>query len=103
MNEKRIEQVLEIEKKAQGILDAATREAEQLPARAETEARDIIERARSQAQAEAQEMLAKAQAQEESAAIMSKAELKNREIEQQATKNLDRAVAYILERVIGKA
>jgi vacuolar-type H+-ATPase subunit H len=103
MNEKRIEQVLEIEKKAQGILDAATRDAEQLPAQAETEAREIIERARSEAQAEAQELLAKAQAQEETAAILSKAEQKNREIEQQATKNLDKSVAYILERVIGKA
>jgi vacuolar-type H+-ATPase subunit H len=103
MNEKRIEQVLEIEKKAQGILDAATRDAEQLPARAETEAREIIERARSEAQAEAQELLAKAQAQEETAAILSKADQKNREIEQQATKNLDKSVAYILERVIGKA
>ncbi|HTP03147.1 MAG TPA: hypothetical protein VMJ64_17350 [Anaerolineales bacterium] len=103
MNEKRIEQVLEIEKKAQGILDAATREAEQLPARAETEAREIIERARTQAQDEAQQMLNRAQSQDETAAILSKAEQKNREIEQQAMKNMDKAVAYILDRLIGKA
>jgi len=103
MNEKRIEQVLEIEKKAQGILDAATREAEQLPARAETEAREIIERARTQAQDEAQQMLSRAQSQDETAAILSKAEQKNREIEQQAMKNMDKAVAYILDRLIGKA
>ena len=102
MNEKRIEQVLEIEKKAQGILDAATHEAEQLPARAEQEAREMIEQARSQAQEEARQMLAKAQAEEETAAILSKADQKNREIEQQAMKNLDKAVAYVLERVIGR-
>jgi vacuolar-type H+-ATPase subunit H len=102
MNEKRIEQVLEIEKKAQGILDAATREAEQVPARAEQEAREMIERGRSQAQEEASQMIAKAKAEEETAAILSKTEQKNRETEQQAMKNLDKAVAYILERLIGR-
>ncbi len=103
MNEKRIEQVLEIEKQAQGILDAATREAEQVPARAEQEAQQIIERARTQAQEEARQMLDKAQAEEETAGIISKAEDKNRETEKLATKNMDKAVAFILERVIGKA
>ena len=102
MNEKRIEQVLEIERQAQGILDAATHEAEQLPARAEQEAREILERARSQAQDEARQMLAKAQAQEETAAILSQAEEKNRETEKLAMKNLDKAVAYILQRLIGR-
>ncbi len=103
MNEKRIEQVLEIERQAQGILDAATRDAEQLPAQAEQEARQIIERARSQAQEEARQMLAKAQAEQETQTILSKADDKNREIEKLAMKNMDRAVAFILERVIGKA
>jgi len=102
MNEKRIEQVLEIERQAQGILDAATHEAEQLPARAEQEAREILERARSQAQDEARQMLAKAQAEEETAAILSQAEEKNRETEKLAMKNLDKAVAYILQRLIGR-
>ncbi len=103
MNEKRIEQVLEIEKQAQDILNAATREAEQIPAQAEQEARDIVERARSQAQEEANQMLGKAQAGEETAAILSKADEKNRETEKRAMQNMDKAVAYILERVIGKA
>ncbi len=103
MNEKRIEQVLEIEKQAQGILDAATRDAEQVPARAEQEAQQIVERARTQAQEEARQMLEKAQAEEETASIISKAEDKNRETEKLATKNMDKAVAFILERVIGKA
>ncbi len=102
MNEKRIEQVLEIEKQAQEILDAAQRDAEQLPARAEQEARDLLERARSQAQEEARQMIEKAQAAEETARILSKADDKNREIEKTAMKNMDKAVAYILERVIGR-
>ncbi len=103
MNEKRIEQVLEIEKQAQDILNAATREAEQIPAQAEQEARDIVERARSQAQEEANQMLGKAQAEDETAGILSKADEKNRETEKRAMQNMDKAIAYILERVIGKA
>ncbi len=103
MNEKRIEQVLEIEKQAQDILNAATREAEQIPAQAEQEAREIVERARSQAQEEANQMLGKAQAEDETAAILSKADEKNRETEKRAMQNMDKAIAYILERVIGKA
>ncbi len=103
MNEKRIEQVLEIEKQAQQILDAATHDAEQVPARAEQEAREMVERARSQAQDEARQMLEKAQSQEQTADILSKAEEKNREVEKRAMQNLDKAVAYVLDRVIGKA
>ena len=55
MNEKRIEQVLEIEKQAQAILDAATREADQLPARAEQEAQAMIAQVRADAEAEARQ------------------------------------------------
>jgi vacuolar-type H+-ATPase subunit H len=102
MNEKRIEQVLEIERQAQGILDAATQEADQLPARAEQEARELIDRSRSQAQEEARQMVEKARAQDETAAILSQADEKNRESEKLASSNLDKAVAFVLERVIGK-
>ncbi len=102
MNEKRIEQVLEIERQAQGILDAATQEADQLPAKAEQEAREIVDRARSQAQEEARQMVEKAQAQDETAAILAKVDEKNRDTEKLASKNMDKAVAFVLERVIGK-
>ena len=102
MNEKRIEQVLEIERQAQGVLDAATHEAEQLPAKAEQEAREIIERARSQAQEEASQMVEKAQAEQETSAIITQADEKNRETEKLATRNLDKAVAFVLDRVVGK-
>lgn len=102
MNEKRIEQILEIEKQAQGVLDAASHEADQLPAKAEQEAREIIERARSQAQDEARRLVEKAQAEEETSAILSQADEKNRESEKLATKNIDKAVAFVLDRVIGK-
>ena len=103
MNEKRIEQVLEIEKQAEDILNAATREAEQVPARAEQEAQQMVEQARTESLEEARKMLEKAQAQQETASILSQADEKNREIEKLAMKNLDKAVTFVLERVIGKA
>jgi vacuolar-type H+-ATPase subunit H len=102
MNEKRIEQILGIEKQAQEIIDAATREAEQLPAKAEQEAQKLIEKSRASAQAEARQLLNKAKAEDDAAGIVSKAEEKNRAVEKSAMTNLDKAVAYVLERVIGK-
>jgi V/A-type H+/Na+-transporting ATPase subunit G/H len=102
MNEKRIEQVLEIERQAQGVLDAATHDADQLPAKAEQEARELVERARSQAQEEARQMVEKARAEQETSAILTQADEKNRETEKLATTNMDKAVAFVLDRVIGK-
>jgi len=67
LNEERVRQILEIEKQAQDIHDAAVREAEQLPIQAEKEARAIIEKARIEAQEEARRLIANAQAQELSA------------------------------------
>ena len=103
MNEKHIHQVLDIEKRAQEIHDAALKEAQQLPAVAEQEAEALIEKAKAEAQQKAREMVSKVQADEESARILSEAEEKNRQFEVLATKNFDRAVNYVLERVIGRA
>ncbi|HSA99428.1 MAG TPA: hypothetical protein VLE49_02175 [Anaerolineales bacterium] len=103
MNEKHIHQVLDIEKRAQEIHDAALKEAQQLPAVAEQEAEALIEKARAEAQQKAREIVSKVQADEESARILSEAEEKNRQFEALATKNFDRAVNYVLERVIGRA
>jgi len=102
MNEKRIEQVLEIERQAQDILNAATSEAEQIPARAEREGQRLLERARAEAHEEARKMLEQAKAEQETAGILSNAEEQNREIEKLAMKNLDKAVAFVLQRVIGQ-
>jgi len=102
MNENRIQQVLEIEKKAQQILDSAKHDAERLPILADQEAQQMIEKARVEAQEEARQMILKAQSDTETARILSDAEEKTREMEKQATKNFDRAVAFVLERVVGK-
>jgi vacuolar-type H+-ATPase subunit H len=102
MNEKRIQQVLEIEKQAQQILDSAIKDAEQLPVIAEKEAQELIEKARSEAKVEASQIVAKARSEAETSRIISEAEEKTHKIENLAMKNFDRAVAFVLERVIGK-
>jgi regulator of protease activity HflC (stomatin/prohibitin superfamily) len=96
VNEKHIQQVIEIEKRAQEIHEAAMKEAQQLPVIAEQEAQ-------AEAEQEAREMVSKVQADEEGARILSEVEEKNRQFETVAMSNLDRAVEYVLERVIGRA
>jgi len=103
VNEKYIQQVLDIEKRAQEIQDAAMKEAQQLPVTAEQEAQALIEQARAEAQQKAREMVSQVKADEESARILSEVEEKNRQFEALAMKNLERAVDYVLERVIGRA
>lgn len=102
MNENRIRQVLEIEKRAQESYDAALREAQQLPTLAEQEAQQILNKTRTEAQEEAREIAAKAKAGDEAASILTEAEEKNRQLEDVAMSNFDRAVNYILDRVTGK-
>ena len=102
MNEKHIQQVIAIENQAQEIHDAATREAQQLPVTAEQEAQALIESARTEAEQKAREIVSEVKADEESARILSEAEEKNRQLESLAINNLDRAVSYVLDRVIGR-
>jgi hypothetical protein len=102
MNENRIQQVLEIEKQAQEIHEKANREGQQLPILAEQEGQAVIANVRAKAEEEARAIIAKAQAEEETARILSQAEKKNRESEALAMSNFDRAVAFVLERVITK-
>jgi len=102
MNENRIQQVLEIEKQAQGIHDLAVQDAQQLPVTAEQEAQAILEKARAEAREEAQRLIGRAQAEEETARILTQAEEKNRQNEAMAMSNFDRAVTYILDRVVNR-
>lgn len=103
MNEKHIQQVLDIEKQAEEIHESAVKEAQQLPVLAEQEAQTLIEKAQAEAQQKAREMLSQVKADEENARILSEAEEKSKQFEALAMSNLDRAVNYVLERVIGRA
>ena len=102
MNEKHIQQVLEIEKQAQEILDGAVKEAQQLPVQAEQEAQALVEKAKVDAQQEARDMVNKVKADEGGAQILSEAKEKNRQFEALAMSNFDRAVAYVIDRVVGE-
>ncbi len=103
MNEKRIEQVLDIEKQAQDILNEATREAEQLPARAEQEGQALIAQARADAEAEARKIVDAAQSEDRVNEILAGMTKTSSDAEAKAKANFDKAVTYVLERVIGKA
>ena len=103
MNEKSIQQVLEIEKRAQEVFEKAKREAQELPVLAEQEAQAMIAKAKEEAQEGARKLIAQAQSESEATGILSEVERKNTEFEGQAKANMDKAVAYVLERVIGRA
>lgn len=102
MNEKRIQQVLEIEKKAEEIRAKAAAEAEQIPVRAEQEGQDLIDKARASAEEEARQLVTKAKAEQESAGILADTTEQLHRTETTAKVNFDRAVAYVLSRVVGK-
>ncbi len=102
MNEKRIEQVMQIEGRAQEILDSAKQEAARLPLEAEREAQDIMLQVRTEAKAAAAQMVAGAAAEDEKTRILADAEKRIHESEQLAEKNLDKAVKYVLARVLGR-
>jgi hypothetical protein len=102
LNEKRIQQVLELEKEANALRDEKISEAAQLPVKAEKEAQTFLEKTRVDAAQEARRLLEKAEAKEESAEILSLVEEKIRHTEAHAKSNFNRAVTYVLARVIGR-
>lgn len=103
MDDKHIQQVLKIEEQAQEIHEAAVKDAQQLPVIVEQDAQALIENAKVEAQQKAREIVSDVQADDESARILSEVEEKNKQFEALAMSNFDRAVNYVLERVIGRA
>jgi vacuolar-type H+-ATPase subunit H len=102
MNDQNIQEVLKLEKKARSVYDAAVREAEQLPVQVEQESQAFIEKARTEAQNEARELISKAEAKEEAGRILAEAEEKGKQMEAAAKKNFDKAVAYVLKQVVNR-
>jgi len=102
MDEKRIQEVLQIEKQAQEIYEAALREAEQLPLLASQESQSLIEKTRIEAEAEAHRLVANAEAKEECARILADAEEKSNRMKGLAMSHMERAVGYVLDRVAGR-
>ncbi len=102
LNETRIQQVLGIENQAREVYEAALREAEQLPIEAEKEAQALIEKARAEAQGQARQMVENAHAEDERVGILAQAKESAQSTEGLAMSNFDRAVLYIIRRVIGR-
>ena len=103
MNDKNIQQVLEIEKRAQEIQEKAVREAQEIPVKAEQEGQALIAQAKAEAEEEARKIVAAAQSTDAAQGISTEAADKSSQFDALAKKNFDQAVAYVLERVIGKA
>ncbi|MEB2332788.1 MAG: hypothetical protein OZ914_00535 [Anaerolineaceae bacterium] len=103
MNEKNIRKVLEIEKQAQELQDKAKRNAQEIPVRAEQEAQAMLARARSEAQEEARRVVAAVQSEDRSKEVLANVSAKSDEFDALAKKNFDKAVAYVLDSVLGKA
>jgi len=99
---KNIEQVIEIEKQAQAVSQAAIKDAEKLPAQAQEEAQALLDRARSEAENEARHILENAKADEETARIISEAQEQANQTKTLAEQHLDEAVRFVIDRVSGK-
>jgi vacuolar-type H+-ATPase subunit H len=97
-----VQEVLEIEKKAQAIYAAAVRKAEELPLAAEREAQISLEKARSQAEEEARRLVDAARTSGESESILAQAGEKAGHMKSLAMKHMDSAVSYLLDRIAGR-
>jgi vacuolar-type H+-ATPase subunit H len=102
LNEKRIQEVIEIEKQADEVYSKALNEAQRIPLQAEKETKDIIEKARLEAEKEAQQILASAEAKDECERILSESSNEIERGQALAKRNFDRAVTYVVSRVVGR-
>jgi len=101
-NEEFIQKVLEIEKQADKIHDKAVHEADFLPVRAEQESQAMLEKSASFRPEEANKLVDHAKVQEKSEDIMAAAQNNIQHNETLASTNFNRAVAYVIARVIGR-
>jgi vacuolar-type H+-ATPase subunit H len=102
LNEKRIQEVIAIEKQADEINQKAISEAGSIPLQAKQEAKAIIEKARQDAEKEAQSILVKAEAKDECDRILDEAQNSIAKSQTLAKQNFNRAVTYVISRVLDR-
>ena len=102
MNEKRIQEVVKIEKQADEIYSKAVSEAERIPLLAEQETKTLIENGRSQAEKEAKVLIESSQTNDETNRILRDAESKIEQNSTLAKRNFERATTYVISRVVGR-
>ena len=97
-----IQEVLEIERRAQAIHSAAQKKAAKLPVDAQGEANTLLENAQNKAEQEARRLLEKAHAEKETERILGQADEQARQTRSVAMSHFDRAVSYVLDRIAGR-
>lgn len=102
MNEKRIQEVVKIEKQADEIFAKAVTEAERIPMLAEQETKALIENSRLLAEKETKVLLESSLTDEETNRILSEAESKIEHNSSLAKRNFERATTYVISRVVGR-
>jgi vacuolar-type H+-ATPase subunit H len=102
MNEKHIQQILVIEKQAQEVYQSAIKEAELLPVQAEKDAQKLLEQTRLDAENEARQMIEKAKSEDEVANVLAEAEKQVQHNDLIAARNIDRTVSFVINRVVGR-
>lgn len=102
MNEKRIQEVVKIEKQADEIFSKAVTEAERIPLLAKQETKSLIENGRSTAEKEAKVLLESSLSDDETIRILSEAESKIDHNTALAKRNFERATTYVISRVVGR-
>jgi vacuolar-type H+-ATPase subunit H len=102
LNEKRIQEVVKIEKQADEILAKAVAEAERIPMLAEQETKALIENGCSQAEKEAKVLLESSLSNDETNKILREAESTNDHNATLAKRNFERATTYVVSRVVGR-
>ena len=102
MNEKRIQEVVKIEKQADEILAKAVSEADRIPLLAEQETKALIENGRSQAEKEAKVLLESSLSNDETNKILREAESTSEHNATLAKRNSERATTYVISRVVGR-
>jgi F0F1-type ATP synthase membrane subunit b/b' len=101
MNETYIQQVLDIEKKAQAIYEDAQREAQHISVQAEQEAQAHIENSRVESEVEARKLIENARAQDEITRILAQADENIQQEKALSIRHFDQAVGFILKQVAG--
>lgn len=102
MSDQRIQEVLAIEEQAQAVRDAAVNEADDIPRQAQRDAQAILDKSRAEAEAEAKALVDKARSEETHSRVMTEFEANAQRTETLAMSNLERAVSYVLCRVVGR-
>jgi len=102
LDEKRILDVINIEKQADEIYSKSVAESERIPQQAEQEAKILVENARLQAEKDAQSILASSQTTDEIEHILQEAESTIKHHETLAKHNSERATTYVISRIVGR-